>query len=217
MVGPHRGWPLRGHRGHAATAGCWRPLSPGPWWRPWRVAAPDPTFDPARASRTLDLQAGFAYLSAIPHADVRSCGHLVCPRPLPALSLGAAVLSAEAYRKQERRTSWHFPNSTCARCSSRAPTSVTRPTAGTRRWSATSSDRAPTSTSSTCRRPSRCCIKPCSRCARSPHPAAACCSWAPSARRRIRWLTPPSAVPSITSTTAGWAARSPIGAPSPAQ
>ena len=45
------------------------------------------------------------------------------------------------------------------------------------------------------------------RCAKSPPAAAACCSSAPSARRPSRSPPPPSAAPSITSTTAGWAAR----------
>ena len=51
-------------------------------------------------------------------------------------------------------------------------------------------------------------------CAKSPPAAAASCSSAPSARLPSRSPPPPSAAPSITSTIAGWAARSPTGRPS---
>ena len=46
-------------------------------------------------------------------------------------------------------------------------------------------------------------------------PAARCCSSAPSARRRIRSPRRRAARASISSTTAGWAACSPTGRPSP--
>ena len=71
----------------------------------------------------------------------------------------------------------------------------------------TSSASATTSTSSTWRRPCRCCTARCRRSAtRSPR-AAASCSSAPSGRRRTPSPTPPSARPSTTSTRAGSAAR----------
>ena len=64
-------------------------------------------------------------------------------------------------------------------------------------------------------RPCRCWSRRCSRSARSWPTAAACCSSAPRRPPPSASPTRPSAAASTTSTTAGWAACSPTGRPSP--
>ena len=118
--------------------------------------------------------------------------------------------------RKERTRSWRCPISACASFSKPAFTLATTPAAGTRGWDRTCSACATRFTSSTCSRPCRCSIVRCGRCATSPPLAGACCSSAPSAPLQTTWRRRPSAAASITSTTAGWAARSPTGRPSPA-
>ena len=74
---------------------------------------------------------------AISHAGVRQCaGRHPAPVRSGPSSEGFACGGSTG---KGHESQWHFLNSPCASCSKPAPTSATRRTAGTRRWTATSS------------------------------------------------------------------------------
>ena len=95
------------------------------------------------------------YIRAISHAGLK---------PLTGFPVAVAIWHLAISRGgQNRRILWRFPIFRCASCLRLACISVTRHTAGTRRWAPTSTAPATTSTSSTSRRPCRCCTARCSR------------------------------------------------------
>ena len=117
-------------------------------------------------------------------------------------------------RRLNPHRSFTWPACPCDRCWKRVSISDIRPASGTRRWPRSSSASATRSTSSISRRRSRCMRRrpPSSRAWRPR--AARCCSSAPSARRAMRSRRRPRAAACPTSTSAGWAACSPISRPS---
>jgi len=108
----------------------------------------------------LDSPPPFAYLGPITHAGVRDARAEIPARFRSGPQIQFAWKRGFGLRRRTGRRSSILAPSRLFHASAgleAAPTSATRPTAGTRRWNATSSARGPTSTSSTSRRACRSC------------------------------------------------------------